>query len=415
MAFNNLTLPQRIAATHFDIMRDQEFCLLGGVTQIGKVHIMEAAHPISTAGTDGRDVFYNEDFIKDFDRPTLRYLVAHENMHKALHHCTAYKAICKKYPQLANKAMDYVINLMLEDMDAAMQRNKPFLKRPTTIKPLIDVKYRGMSFLEVLRDLIKNPPPQDSSTMDTHMSGSGDDEGEGEGEGDADDRGGTPTQSAAAKLKQDITDAVNQGAIVQTRLRGESSGMRSDLSGFQERKTDWRGPLRRFIQEVCEGDDQSRWNPPNKRYMPLDVCLPSHYSESIGELVIACDTSGSMGGVYPTVFGEVARICKSVQPAKVRMIWWDTTVNSEQVFMPKDYDNIAKVMKPEGGGGTTVSCVAAYLAEKKYKPVAVVYLTDGYIESNYAVPRVPCLWGVVDNSSFVPLKGAVVRINSLAL
>jgi predicted metal-dependent peptidase len=408
MSFKDLALAQRIAAVHFDIMRDPEFSLLGGVTQIGKVKLVSGAGVCPTAGTNGGDVFYNEDFIKDMDRQTLRYLVLHENLHKALHHCTAYKAVVEKHPQMSNMAMDYVINLMIEDMDAAMTRDKPFVARPTSTPPLIDARYRGMSFMEVLRDLIKNPPPEDSSIMDEHM----------QGEAGEDGAGKEATEAQVAALKQAITDAVNQGAIVQAKLRADKSdksGKPTDLSGFQERRTNWREPLKRFVQAVCEGDEQSRWNPPNKRYLPLGIRMPSHYTETIGELVIACDTSGSMGGCYPTVFGEVARICKSVQPAKVRMIWWDTEVNSEQVFLPKDYDTIAKVMKPEGGGGTTVSCVAAYIAAKKYKPVAVIYLTDGLIEANYAVPKVPCLWGVVDNEAWTPSKGGVVRINSLAL
>jgi hypothetical protein len=43
----------------------------------------------------------------------------------------------------------------------------------------------------------------------------------------------------------------------------------------------------------------------------------------------------------------------------------------------------------------------------------VVYLTDGYIESNYKVPDLPCLWGVVDNKSFKPLVGMKIDISSI--
>jgi predicted metal-dependent peptidase len=135
----------------------------------------------------------------------------------------------------------------------------------------------------------------------------------------------------------------------------------------------------------------------------------------MGELVIAADTSGSMTGVLPIVFGEVARICQSVKPSKVRVIWWDNKVQSEQVFTEGDYERIATLVKPQGGGGTTVSCVAQYISAKKYKPKAVIYLTDGYFESTYDVPRVPCLFGVVDHPAFVPLKGKVVRLDSLQM
>jgi DNA recombination protein RmuC len=44
-----------------------------------------------------------------------------------------------------------------------------------------------------------------------------------------------------------------------------------------------------------------------------------------------------MHGVYPTVFGEVAHICKSVKPELVRILWWSDGVESEQVFTPEQY------------------------------------------------------------------------------
>jgi predicted metal-dependent peptidase len=149
--------------------------------------------------------------------------------------------------------------------------------------------------------------------------------------------------------------------------------------------------------------------------LPLGIILPSHFSEAIGEIVVACDTSGSMHGVYPVVFGEVARICQQMQPAKVRILWWDTKVAGDQTFTSKDYAQIAKLMVPKGGGGTTVSCVAAYLQEKKIKPKATIMLTDGYIESQYEVPPGPVLWGVVDNEGFTPRRGKKINIVSTQL
>jgi predicted metal-dependent peptidase len=59
-----------------------------------------------------------------------------------------------------------------------------------------------------------------------------------------------------------------------------------------------------------------------------------------------------------------------------------------------------------------VSCVADYIAEKQYKPKAVIMLTDGYIESEYRLPELPVLWGVVENDDFVPQRGKVLRITA---
>lgn len=394
MAFDKLTPRDRITAVHVDIMTHSDFSMLGGVTQVGKVIVDDS----QTAGTDGRDVYYGEEFIMGLTRKQLRYLILHENFHKALHHCTAYREICEKYPQQSNMAMDYCINLAIEDIDAG----KGFVERITDPAPLIDTAYRGLSWLEILRKLLDNKKPE-KPTMDEHKPGKGDGEpGKGEGE----------SEPGEGSLKQQIEDAIVQGKITSENLkrqRGEAGGGGA-LSGYQERRTDWRKPLRKFVQETTEGDDQSRYAPPNKRMIPLDVIMPSHFSEATGELLVACDTSGSMAGVYQIVFGEIAAICKSVQPTSVRILWWDTKIAGEQVFKPADYDKIKNLMKPAGGGGTTVSCVARHIAEKKLKPRCTIMLTDGYVEHSYLCPPGPLLWGIVGNQRFRPLRGKKIDI-----
>lgn len=397
MAFQDLSPEQRLVAVHTDMMRHPVFCILGGVTQIGKIVV--DAQATETAGTDGTDVYYNPHFILPMSRKQLRMLVAHESMHKALHHCVEYKHLDEKYPDLLNQAMDYVVNGTLEHMDNGTEK---FMERPTSIPPLIDPRFDNMSVPEVLRELLKDAQkqpqgkPKPKPTMDKHTHVEKTPENEAE-------------MDAA---KQKIDDAVRHGEIVQQQLQSQAGGEGKGLSGFRESKTDWRTPLRRFFQEICEGDDQSRFSPPNKRMLPLDIILPSHFAESTGEVIVACDTSGSMTHILPMVFGEVARICQHAQPASVRVLWWDTKVQSEQVFTPRDYANIAKLQAPRGGGGTTVSCVARYIRDKRLKPKATVMLSDGYIESQYEVPAGNVLWGIVDHTSFVPIRGKVLHIRS---
>lgn len=403
MAFDKLTPRERITAVHVDIMTHSDFSVLGGITQVGKVIINDCP----TAGTDGRDVYYGEKFIMGLRRKQLRYLCLHEQSHKALHHCTAYKEVCQKYPDLSNQAMDYCINIMLEDMDPDMK----FLERPTNPAPLVDAAYRGLSWLEILRKLLdeqekgkqqRQPSSGKGQPLDEHIPG----------QSEAEEAAGGEPGEGEGSLKQQIEDAIVQGKITSENLkrqRGEGAGG-SALSGYQERRTDWRKPLRKFVQEVSEGDDQSRYAPPNKRMIPLDVILPSHFSEATGLLVVAVDTSGSMTSILPLVFGELCTICQSVQPTEVLVIWWDSKVQSTQRFTPKDYDKIKDLMQPRGGGGTTVSCVARYITEKKLKAKATIMLTDGYIESQYESPPGPLLWGIVNNTRFRPLRGKKVDI-----
>jgi len=402
--WQRMSLNEHITATNTDIMNHPEFSLLFGVVCTGAIEIRD---DIPTAATNGRDVYYGKEFCSRLNQKQLRYVNLHEQFHKGFNHCTAYPALTRKYPDECNIAQDYVNNLMIEDIGGS------WVERPCE-GLLIDPKYRGMSFIEVLQDLIKNPPPtkpqngqaakpQNGSTpktFDKHLD-------------PVDELGA----DEARKVAEHMEEAMRQGKIRsdELRRRGGRGGGHPLQASMEERDTDWREPMQEFFVEVTAGDEQSRYCPPNRLFLPLDILMPSHFTDAVDEVALCCDTSGSMSSVYPTVFGEIARICQTVSPKSVRVIWWDTKVRGEQVFTPDNYDRIAELIKPAGGGGTTVSCVADYIVAKQYKPQAVVYLTDGYVESDYTLPAAPCLWGVVDNAHFQPRAGKKVNICSINL
>ena len=391
--WDKLSAPDKVIAVHVDFSNNKDFAGLSGVVYVGDVKFED----IGTAGTDGRDVYYDPAFVNRLTRKQLRYLVAHEALHKALMHCTNYTELSKKYPQLCNMAMDYVVNATIEEIDP----NFTFVERVTEPDPLIDPKYQGCSFVEVLQDLLRNPPPppqggQGNGTLDEHMFGKAVELGSKE----------------ANELGRQIDDAIRQGKILSDKLAGKGSRGSALDRATQKRDTNWREHMREWITALCEGDEYSRFAPPNKRLLPLGVVMPSHFSEATGELIIACDTSGSMGGIYPTVFGEIARIAQNVNPDGVRVIWWDSAVCGEQLFKPHEFDKIGSLLKPSGGGGTSPNCVVEYIKTKKYQPKGVVWLTDGYLDGSDGKVDVPALWGVVDNDHFLPPQGKAVRIYS---
>lgn len=395
--WDKLSPQDRVIAVHVDISNNKDFAGLSGVVYVGDVIFQS----IGTAGTDGRDVYYDPEFVGGLNRKQLRYLVAHESLHKALMHCTNYAELSKKYPQLCNMAMDYVVNATIEEIDP----NYTFVERIVEPAPLIDPKYQGWSFIEVLQDLLRNPPPQQQPQ-----------DGEGDGKGGAMDThifGKAEIGSKEAnELSRQIDDAVRQGKILADKLAGKGSRGSALDRATQKRDTNWREHMREWITALCEGDEYSRFAPPNKRLLPLGVVMPSHFSEATGELIVACDTSGSMTGIYPTVFGEIARIAQNVNPDSVRVIWWDCAVCGDQVFKPHEFDRIASLLKPAGGGGTSPNCVVQYIRDKKYQPKGVVWLTDGYLDGSDGCVDVPALWGVVDNDHFKPPQGKAVRIYS---
>jgi predicted metal-dependent peptidase len=390
MTFENLTLTQRVQAANIDCMRHPKFALLSGVICMGKSEVKE---DVPTAMTDGKNKYYGAEFIKPLNRKQLRYLVLHENFHVALKHCLLFKEWNKRAPRLCNIAQDFVVNSLIEELDPEFK----FVERPTE-SLCIDEKYKGWSFPQVFNDLVKDAEVIEVyEPLDEHAA----DDGEGEPR-DAD---------AEDKLGKQIDDANRQGEMIARKLAGKEGGGRDIFGLAKERMTNWRDPLQDFIQTVCAGDENSRFCPPNKRLLASGFVMPSHFSETVGELVIACDTSGSMTSYYPIVFGEVARICQHVKPEKVRMLWWDTSVCGDQEFKPDQYDQIASLMKPKGGGGTTPDVVVQYISKHKIDAKAIVWLSDGYLGCQDPVTPMPSLWGIVDNDDFVAAHGKTLHIS----
>jgi predicted metal-dependent peptidase len=426
--YKRMTPQQRVTAVTVDLSKHPEFSQLSGVACLGSVSITTS---LPTAATDGVDEMYNPDFVMSMTRKQLRYLKIHETLHKALRHCSEYKDYVRKEPQVSNIAMDYVVNGMIEEADPTFA----FVDRPTEVPPLVHPKYKGWSFVRVFKDLLDRAQDTDDCDGDkpNEQQQQGEQQQGEQQQGQSQQRrkkvildpDGVPigetldehqesqrVEAVEAEIGRQIDDALHQGKIVQARLAGKDKVGGSLDGTMRKRDTNWREHLRDFLNEVCEGDEQSRFSPPNKRMLASGFIMPSHFSEASGEIIVACDTSGSMTGLYPTVFGEIARICDNVQPESVRVLWWEYAVVGDQQFKPIDYPNISKTLKPVGGGGTRLTAVAEYIEAKKYKPKAVIILTDGYIETDYRVPEVPVLFGVCDNDHFVGSRGKTVRIYS---
>ena len=398
MSFEKMTLTQRVQACNIDCMRHPKFALLSGVICMGKSEVVEK---MPTAATNGRDKKYGAAFITPLNRKQLRYLVLHENFHVGLKHCILFKDVRKKYPELTNVAHDYVVNALIEELDP----NFEFVERPTQTL-CIDRKYFGWSFPQVMNDLIKSgrkePEDGDGGNGSEGFDEPIDAHEDGEFADDADEKD---------KLEKQIDDANRQGEILARKMAGKGAGGRDIFGTAKERVTSWTEAMQDWITSISVGDENSRFSPPNKRMLASGFVMPSHFTESVGEIIIAADTSGSMYPYYRLLFGEIARICQQVKPEAVRVIWWDTAVCAVQEFKPADYDQIATSLSPKGGGGTTPQVVVNYITKNKINAKAIVWLSDGYLGCDTPNTPMPSLWGIVDNDSFVPTHGKLLRIN----
>jgi predicted metal-dependent peptidase len=210
------------------------------------------------------------------------------------------------------------------------------------------------------------------------------------------------------KLEREIDAAVRQGALAAGKV---GSGGDRVLGDLLETKVNWKEVLRDFVSSFCSGNDYSTWRRPNRRYIGAGHYLPSGISESVGELVLAIDTSGSIGGRELSRFlTEVKSIADTVKPSKVRILYWDTQVCRAEEYQQAELASLTSSTKPEGGGGTMVECVPKYMMKENIKPQAVIVLTDGHLGGSWGTWSCPVLWCIQNNRHAKPSVGKYVHV-----
>ena len=210
---NELTAEERLSKAVVTILGDARYTALAGVLMIGNKTIKD---DLPTACTNGRDEMYGRAFVDGLNDAEFRGLILHENYHKLYRHLSTWRHLWKEDAQVANMAMDYVINL-------------------------IDSKYTGMDTAKVyklLRQAQESPGGEGSSGSQGNESGDGGTGIGSDGSGRANPTAGLDehdwraaeslTEEEGKQLERDIDEAVRQGALTAGRLR--SIGVRCYVS-----------------------------------------------------------------------------------------------------------------------------------------------------------------------------------------
>ena len=415
----------RLKKAHITLMQHPMTALYSQIIASGKNEVVDAKTEgrMFTAYTDGINKVYCKEHLAEYDTEAeLRALVLHENLHVALKQIPRHRDLNHDHKML-NYAMDFVVNDVIKHTVGTVGHNKePLVSMGDTW--LYHSMFHNWSVRRVYEYLKKRkdeldeadkngtqpqPCPQqnNSSTKGEDQSETDIDEALRNMDKGMDDHVFKEVKDMNAdelkKLEDAVDKALRQGGMLAGRMGASIPRVIGDLL---EVKVDWREVFREFVQSAMRGKDEYTWRKMNKSYLANDMYLPSIHSETMGEVVVAIDTSGSIDNEQISEFAsELASICETCNPDKVRVLWWDTKVHGEQVF-EGNYNDIAKMLKPQGGGGTHVGCVSDYMIKNSINAEVLVVFTDGYVENS---PKwevsTPAMWFVTQNSSFVPPAG----------
>ena len=400
LMLNQLTEEQRLTKAVVSIMGNPKYTALAGVLMIGNRNIVDDPS-VPTACTNGRDEMYGREFVKQLNDAELRFLVLHEVYHKLFRHLTTWQHLYQQDAQLANMACDYVINLKIVDDNAK--------DRFATMTGILeggcyDTKYAGMDTAQVYNLLRDDQDGNEGGQGSESLPDGGQPFDEHDWDGAEE-----MTADEQRELAREIDEAVRQGALVAGKL---GSGGDRDLAELLQPQVNWREVLREFVQTTCTGSDYSTYRRPNRRYLSSGMYMPSGISEQVGELVVAIDTSGSIGQRELSAFlTEVKEICETVHPESVRLMYWDTRVCRDEKYDMHELDTLVQSTKPAGGGGTDVTCVTDYIRDNNINAQAAIVLTDGYLFGGWGQWTMPVLWCVMDSGRTADV-GKTVHIKS---
>ncbi|QJB56941.1 VWA-like domain-containing protein [Pseudodesulfovibrio sp. zrk46] len=397
----------------------------------------------ATAWTDGRTLAYNPTYVAGLRDEQVQGLMAHTVMHPACQHHIRRKGRDHK---LWNMACDHAINWIL--LDAGIELPPKYLDDPAFHGLTADEIYaelhsrhgeemkpslsdgEGDSDGEVDWDGAEGKAGEGNDLGDGSQTGAGETGGDGQvedgsagddpgdvGSEQSGDPGGSgevrdgDQQTEGGASDESGTDEMWELALAQAAQNAREIG---DLPGNLERligevlnpKLDWQELLSRYISDRAR-DDYS-WSPPNKRFLTMDVILPSLSHQKLPELVLAIDTSGSVTEPEMNQFAaEVSGILEAFDTT-IHVVYCDSEVKGADTFGRCD---LPLELSPEGGGGTDFRPVFSWVEQEGVDPACLVYLSDleclNYPEQE---PEYPVLWAQVGQGGKVPPFGDIMEI-----
>ena len=412
-----MKIERKFKAIKIGLMRSKPFGLLRGVAMHGKSYLTT---DIPTAMTDGRDCWFNPDFIFGFANgdKAAAFVIVHEWMHKAGMHFTTYQTLKLINVIAAGMAADQWNNNRIVLADPKGEYVQMPKDADGNICGLLDPKYADWTVKRIFYDILEQQKEREGGE-----EGEGEDEGEGKGKGTGD--GDSPsfdehdwdgadelTKEEKQELKRDIVEAIRSNLHANSR---PGQGGLQDALGLEELvapQVNWPMQLRQFLNSTCRKKEHSSWRRPNRRYLYQDIIMPTLEGHSIKCLVLSRDASGSMfyQDRLTKVTSEMVGIAKMLNIDEIHVIDWDGTAEHRGVFTSDELQNAPPIKEVIGGGGTNPRCVSDYLKDNNIKPDAVVMLTDGEI-GDWGNWTVPLLWVICNASKITAPVGKTINID----
>ncbi len=338
-----------------------------------RLQLIDASDWCPTAATDGRNFYYNIDFVKKLSAKQCEFLFGHETLHNVFDHLTRRM---ERDPRFFNYACDFAVNQILVDERIGEKIDQ--------VKICLDNKYRGKSAEEIYDELMKNVQfvsaeellEKLGELLDDHIDWDADGNPQ-DGEGKDKDGNGPPKYSKE-ELKK-IRDELKEAMVAAAQAAGAGRipvGVQRLLKDLTEPKMDWRQMLRMNIQSIIRSNYS--FMRPSRKGWHTGAVLPGMLNDETIDVCIALDMSGSIGDSQAKDFlTEVKGIMDEYVDYNIKLWCFDTEVYNLATFTADNGEELLDY-KIKGGGGTDFDCNYTFMKEQGIEPKKFIMFTDGY-------------------------------------
>lgn len=317
---------------------------------------------IKTIATDGKSILYNKEYAEKLSHQDREFIVCHELLHIILYHLTRENG---REHERWNLAIDYATNLILKQDFGFVPSGG-----------LYDVKYLNMSAEEIYNKL----PDMADKSQKSYSNSNSKIKRNKDGSLNVDGNNYQPfdEHKQVTGSKEEISDFEKDWKIKTVKSYETSKkagkhplGMDIFIDKLLSPKLDWRSMMRQFIISTAKSD--YRMLPPNRRYIHADLYLPSLVGDSLGDIVVIIDNSGSTQEYQQRFFSECNALLQQYD-VNLHLLVVDMQINFYKVYNKGDTIDL----KQKGCGGTDITIAFSEIRKKMINPSVIVCLTDAF-------------------------------------
>jgi predicted metal-dependent peptidase len=383
---------------------------------IFKNAIEDGMASVTTMATDGKHVWWDENFVDKWSVLEICGVICHEVLHVVFLHCFRRG---NRDPLLWNIACDYAINHIV--LDAGL---------PLPPDALFEEKYRNWLVDAIYDDLLQNMPTVTGEWM---IEGQPCDDGNPSNQpGKKGDRGtvkarkplwgtvtepknedGSPMSEAEqTELTEEIKVKVLQAAEAAKSIGKLPKALEGLIKAIGKPTVNWK----EYIQAWVSGKtpDDYTWRKPNRKMLGLyNMILPSIQLNGAGVGILSIDTSGSVSEKELQLYiREIVGVIELCNPDKLFIMQHDANVNRIDEYEAGDLFDSLKITHR---GGTRIAPSFKAAAKIDEKVDWMICFTDMGINdfpSASEAPDFPVLWAatgpdIAPFGTYLPLRDAL--------